>query len=112
MAIFGWIAVDQRTASRAVGESCEVVSVSRYNHWRYELLKPFEAFFFWIVVAPLLLSFFLAVAIVYDTEEAMDRCDQLVCRLTGHRWADDNKWGVEPVCLNCGARRRADDEVR
>ena len=83
--------------------------MSRWNGAWYDLTRPLRELFLVVIVAPIFLAIFSAVAIVYDTEEAMDRCDRLVCRLTEHQWADDDKYGVEPVCLECGARREVDD---
>lgn len=31
------------------------------------------------------------------------------CWALGHEWADDSKWGVEPVCLTCGGRREVSE---
>lgn len=31
-----------------------------------------------------------------------------VCWITGHKWADRDKWGVEPVCLHCHAYREGE----
>lgn len=83
--------------------------MSRYNHWWCEVTKAARALFIWIVITPVFLSLFVSVAIVHDTEEARARCDRLLCRLTEHQWADDTKWGVESVCLNCGASREVAD---
>lgn len=33
------------------------------------------------------------------------RVDRLFCRLFEHQWADEERYGVEPVCLHCGTRR-------
>lgn len=30
-----------------------------------------------------------------------------VCWLVGHRWADEEPYGVEPVCTACNKRRQA-----
>lgn len=37
---------------------------------------------------------------------ADDRLMRPFCWATGHEWADDDPYGVEPVCLYCSKDRR------
>lgn len=76
--------------------------MSRYNSigvevkgWLFVFTIPFWA---------------LAITVAYlihdDAEEAEKAVFRtLVCPLTGHRWADEEKYGVRSVCLDCGTDR-------
>jgi hypothetical protein len=79
--------------------------MSRYNHWWYDLTKPFRDVFFLLVIVPLIISAAIAARIVYGEDEWESIFERFVCRLTSHQWADEDKYGAEAVCLNCGEKR-------
>lgn len=60
---------------------------------------------FMLVVVPVFLTTVVVLTLVYDLEAAMDTIDRWTCRLTSHQWADEDEYGVEPVCAVCGAER-------
>lgn len=56
--------------------------------------KLFLALFAVVILAP------------FGEEWAKDTVTRwLVCRSEGHTWADDTRYGVEPVCVHCHAER-------
>lgn len=63
----------------------------------------------WLAVfaMPALAIAIVVAELIYDDEEdAMSAVSRLlVCPITGHDWADDDPYGVKPVCLNCGTER-------
>ena len=83
--------------------------MSRYNHWWYELTKPFRDAVFVFAVVPLaLLATATAYAyyrLRYNHESAVWRVEQLACRRTGgHVWDGD---GTGSMCHFCGAERES-----
>jgi hypothetical protein len=51
----------------------------------------------------------LLLSFIYDSEYAEERIASLLCRAGEHRWADEQDYGVQPVCLRCGLPRRYAD---
>jgi hypothetical protein len=58
-----------------------------------------------LVSLTILFLYGIVLSIIYDIEYAEQRIGTWVCRLFDHRWADDQDYGVEPVCLRCGEQR-------
>jgi len=38
-------------------------------------------------------------------EQPITRLNQWICGLANHHWADDTRYGAEPVCLLCEKHR-------
>lgn len=53
------------------------------------------------VTAPVWLPFLIGLSKIFGRE----RVDRLMCWLTSHDWADEDRYGTKPVCLYCGTER-------
>jgi len=68
--------------------------VSLREWFWFEILWPV---IFVFVVAPVML-----VLRVLRSKKAANR---FLCLLTAHDWADEHRYGVQPVCLQCNKQR-------
>lgn len=78
--------------------------MSIYNG-TWDLVKPFYDLFFIFVVIPVLGIVYATSRIFVDHEQARNNAVRVICLMSGHHWADEDKYGVEPVCLGCGKNR-------
>jgi len=82
--------------------------MSRYNG-RWNLIKPFYDVFFLVIVVPVAVSVGLAVytywRLLRGHETAVAKVEWCLCETTSHDWADEDDYGLEPLCLKCGTER-------
>lgn len=62
------------------------------------------------VLAVILFAYGLTTLLIWPLLERLGVADKRLgrpfCWVTGHDWADDDPYGVEPVCLYCSKDRR------
>jgi hypothetical protein len=80
--------------------------MSRYNSIGVKL----KGWVFLFFVAPSIVTAYAIAYILYDDEEeAFHKVSSLfLCPFTGHNWADETEYGVQPVCLECGTKRESE----
>lgn len=79
--------------------------MSRYNGPLHELLRLFRDLFFLFFLLPLYALGFTICYAIFGPQAGPEKWNRVVCWLTEHHWADNQKYGVEPVCLICNTHR-------